>query len=152
MKELFSDFFATIYDRGFDIFNPNFQTPVFQYLFDSGFYIMIGLIFILTPLAFMAVFYYLWKYPYGKFWHWLIWYFITTLVVFGWTFGYANQFINDSNAQEMITCYNVQECADYIKGLPMEYAKANVFLSLIVGFVGSLILKQYSKVQPHLPF
>ena len=100
----------------------------------------------------MAVFYYLWKYPSVKWWHWLIWYVITTLVVYGWTFGYANQFINASDAQEMITCYNVQECADYIKGLPMEYAKANVFLSLIVGFVGSLILKQFSKVQTHLPF
>lgn len=152
MKDLFSDWFSTIYDRWFDIFNPDFQDPVFQYFFDSGFYIMIGLIFLFVSLALMAIFYYLWIYPYGKLWHWLIWYVITTLVVFGWTFGYANQFIIASNAQEMITCYNVQECSDYIKGLPMEYAKANAFLSLIVGFIGSMIMKQFSKVQPHLPF
>lgn len=152
MREIFSDWFATIYDRWFNIFNPDFQSPVFQYLLDSGFYIMIGLIFLVVPLALMAIFYILWKYPYGKWWHWLIWYVIVTLVVFGWTFGYANQFINDSNAQEMIICYNVQECADYIKELPMKYAKANIILSLIVGFLGSLILKQFSKVQTHLPF
>ena len=152
MKELISEWFATIYDRLFNIFHPDFQSPVFQYLLDSGFYIMIGLISLLIPFSLMAVFYYLWKYPYGKWWQWLIWYFIIVWVVFGWTFGYANQFINASDAQEMIPCYNVQACADYIKGLPIEYAKANIFLSLIVGFFCSLILKQFSKVQPHLPF
>lgn len=152
MKEPISDFFATIYDSWFNIFNPDFQSPVFVYFFDSGFYIKIGLIFLLIPLVLMFVFYYLWRYPYGKWWHWLIWYVITILVVFDWTFGYANKFINASNAQEMITCYNVQACADYIKGLPMEYAKANLFLSIIVAIFWSLILKQFSKVQTHLPF
>ncbi len=154
MKDIFSDWFATIYDRVFNIFNNDFQEPVFQYFFDSGFYIALGVIFTLVPLALMAIFYFWWKYPYGKWWHWLIWCAITTLLVLGGTFGYANHFIIGSDAQEMITCYNVPECSDYIKGLPIEYAKANAFLALIVGFIGSLILKQFkfSKVQTHLPF
>jgi hypothetical protein len=152
MPNFLSDWFGFIYDRVFNIYNVNFQTPVFQYFFDSGFYVKLGLIFIFIPLVLMAIFYFFWKYPYGKWLHWLIWYVVTILVVLGGTFGYANQFINASNAQEMITCYNVHECAEYIKGLPMEYAKTNAFLGLIVGFIGSLILKQFSKVQTHLPF
>jgi len=152
MKESFSELFATIYDRWFNIFNPDFQDPVFQYFFDSGFYIVLGLIFIFVPLALMAMFYRAWKYPYGRWWHWLIWYVFTLLVVFGWTFGYANSFILGSNANEMTLCYNVQECTDFINSLPLEYAKANAFLCLITGFIGSLILKQFSKVQTHLPF
>ena len=152
MPRFLSDWFAAIYDRVFNIFNPDFQTPVFQYFFDSGFYVWLGVIFIFVPLILMAVFYYAWRYPYGRWWHWLIWYVCTILIVFGWTYGYANSYINGSNAQEMIQCYNVQECADYIKKLPLEYAKANAFLGIIVGFIGSLILKQRSKVQTHLPF
>jgi len=152
MPSFLSDWFATIYDRVFSIFNPDFQDPVFQYFFDSGFYVMLGAIFIFIPLVLMAIFYYAWHYPYARWWHWLIWVAITILLVFGCTYGYANTFIINSNAQEMMNCYNVQECSDYINSLPLEYAKANIILSMIVGFLGSLILKQWSKVQTHLPF
>ena len=67
---------------------------------------MIGMIFIFIPLVLMVLFYYVWPYPYGKWWHWLIWFVITILIVFGCTFGYANSFILGSNAQEMINCFN----------------------------------------------
>lgn len=152
MKDIFSDWFATIYERLFSIFNADYQDPVFQYLFDSGFYIMLGVIFIFVPLALMALFYYVWHYPYSRWWHWLIWFAITILIVFGCTFGYANTFILGSNAPEMVPCFNVQVCSDYINGLPLEYAKANIILGMILGFIGSLILKQWSKVQTHIPF
>lgn len=152
MPDFLSDSFGFIYDRVFEIYSENFQTPVFQYFFDSGFYVMLGMIFIFVPLLLMAAFYYFCKYPYGKWWHWLLWFFIIIIVVFGWTFGYANTFILNSNEQEMITCNGVQECSDYIKGLPLEYAKANAILSLFVSFIGSLILKRFSKIQTHLPF
>lgn len=152
MSDLISKWFGTIYDRWFNIFNPDFQTPVFQYFIDSGFYIRIGLIFIFVPLIFMSLFYFIFKYPYARWWHWALCYLIASLIVFGWTFGYATQFIIASNAQDMIYCLQVKECNDYVQGLPLEYAKANVILSLIVGFIGSMVLKQFSKVQAHLPF
>ena len=152
MKQLFSEWFGFIYDRLFNIYNPDFHSPVFQYFYDSGFYIRLGALFILIPLVLMAVFYFLWKYPYGKWWHWLIWFILSILVVLGLTFGYANQFINDSNATEMLMCYDVQECASYINALPMEYAVANIFLGVLVGLIVSILFKQWSKVQAHLPF
>lgn len=143
--------FGTIYDRVFNIYSTDFPV-IFSYFFKNGFYIMLGMIFILIPLTFFTIFYYLWMYPYGRWWHWLIWLFISLSVVFGCTFGYANSFILNSNAPDMISCYNLQQCSDYVNTLPIQYAKANFILSIISGFIWSLILKQFSKVQTHLPF
>jgi len=149
---MFSQLFGAIYDTIFGIFNVNFHVPVFKFFFESGFYIWLGLIFIMVPLAFMFVFYYLWFYPYGQWWHWLILFVIAILVVFGTTYGYSRSFILGSNAPEMIGCYNVPACSDYIQSLPMKYAWVNTILGIVVGFISSLLLKQGSKVQTHLPF
>lgn len=150
--DFFSDGFGWIFDTLFGIFKTEFQSPVFQYFLDSDFYTNLGLIFILTPLIMFVLFYYGWRYPYGKWWHWLIWYIIILIIVYGGTFFYAREFILSSNSQEMIACYDVEQCAKYIKNLHFEYAKANTICSAVVGFLGSLVLKQFSKVQTHLPF
>ena len=149
---VFSQWFGYIYDTVFNIFHPDFQDSVFWYFFESGFYVKLGLIFILIPLGFMSVFYYLCYYPYGRWWHWLILLVIAILVVFGTTYGYSRSFILGSNAQEMTLCYNVEECSEYIQALPMKYAWVNTILGSLIGFIGSLLLKQGSKVQTHLPF
>jgi len=34
----------------------------------------------------------------------------------------------------------------------MKYALSNSLLALVIGFIYSLIMKQFSKIQLHLPF
>ena len=76
------------------------------------------------------------------------------LIVFGTTYGIAkteilgsdNQALNEALA-DASTGY-----ADYATTLPLKYALANSLLALIIGFIYSLIMKQFSKIQLHLPF
>ena len=82
-----NDAFATIYETWFQIWNIDYNL-IFQTLFDDGGYNMFGLSFILIPLVLWILFYFVWKYPYGKFIHWLLWVLVTGLIVSGTTFGY----------------------------------------------------------------
>lgn len=149
MKELF----GSIYDSLFGIFNNDFFL-VFQHLYDNGGYIKLGLSFILIPLVFWILFYYLWRYPYARIWHWLLWLIISVLTVTGITYTIAaaeifnstNQALNEAIADES-TRYE-----QYVSSLPGKYASVNTLLAAITGFLYSLLLKQFSKIQIHLPF
>jgi hypothetical protein len=148
-----NDLFAPIYETFFNQYNVKYNL-VFQVLYDGRGYIKFGLIFILIPLILWGVFYYLWKYPYAKIWHWLLWLFVVTLVVFGTTWGIANSAIFASNNQELNDALADPNSgySQYASTLPMHYALINGLISLLIGFIYSLIMKQFSKVQIHLPF
>lgn len=148
-----NEFFGTIYDTLFGIFN-NLYFLIFQHLYDNGGYIKLGLSFILIPLVCWLLFYYLWKYPYGKLWHWLVWMAVTVLIVFGATYSIANTEIlgSDNQALNEAIADASTRYGDYAATLPLKYALANSLLALIIGFIYSLIMKQFSKIQLHLPF
>lgn len=148
---ILSDFFGYVYDSIFNIYDANISN-VFNYFFGSGFYVIMGTIFVLIPAILMAVFYFLWKNPYGRWFHWLITLTITVIVVAISTYGYANYFINYSNAQDMLNCYADETCQSLIKDLPFDYAIANLVSSAVISIVLSVIFKQFSKLQAHLPF
>lgn len=147
------EFFAAIYDTWFGVFNQQYIL-IFRNLFDEGGYIMFGLCFIFIPLILWLFFYYVWNNPYGKFWHWLFWLIIISLLVAGTTwviasheiFGSSNQMLNDALTTPG-SGYN-----DYAQSLPIKYAIINGFLTLVISFIYSLIMKQFSKIQIHLPF
>lgn len=146
-----SNFFGYVYDSIFNIYNANISN-VFNYFFDSGFYVIMGTMFVLIPALLMSVFYFIWKNPYGKWYHWLIMLAIIVIVVAISTYGYAESFINYSNAQVMSDCYNDDFCQSLIKDLPFDYAIANFASSALISIVFSIIFKQFSKLQAHLPF
>ena len=148
-----NEFFGTIYDALFGIFN-NLYFLIFQHLYENGGYIKLGLSFILIPLVCWLLFYYLWKYPYGKLWHWLVWMAVIVLIVFGATYGIANTEIlgSDNQALNEAIADASTGYGDYAATLPLKYAMANSLVALIIGFVYSLIMKQFSKIQLHLPF
>jgi len=150
---IINDFFATIYDRIFGVFKGDYFL-IFECLFDSGSYVRFGTIFLFAPLVLWIIFYFFWNYPYGKIWHWLLWLLVIILVVFGLTYGIANIAILSSNCQDLNDALgnSSTEYEQYAKTLPQKYAVINAFLSIIVGFLYSLILKQWSKIQAHLPF
>jgi hypothetical protein len=149
MKETF----AAIYDTLFGIYNTQFYL-IFQHLFDNGGYIKLGFSFILIPLICWVIFYYIWKYPYGKLWHWLVLMVITMLILFVTSYSIAYSEILESNNQALNDAIADASTGyeEYAASLPVKYACANSFLALITGFIYSLIMKQFSKIQIHLPF
>lgn len=149
MKEIF----ATIYEVWLGLFNQDFDL-IFSNLFDNGGYIKMGLSFVLVPLVCFLLFYYLWKYPYGKLWHWLLWLGIIFIIVFGVTYSIAsgeifssnNQALNDAIADSSTGYQN------YGSSLPFKYALWNGMFSIIMGVIYSFFMKRFSKIQIHLPF
>jgi len=147
------DFFAATYETVFGIFDGKYSL-IFSTLFDYGGYVKLGLLFFLIPLLFWIGFYYAWRYPYGKFWHWALWFLISGIVVFGCSWSLANTEIFASNNQQLTDALNDPQSGykQYASDLPLNYAMINTGLALILGFIYSLILKQFSRIQMHLPF
>jgi hypothetical protein len=149
MKEIIASF----YDSLFGIWNQNFQV-IFTTLFDYGGYVKLGLLFILVPLVLWLLFYYVWRYPYGQFWHWALWLVISAVIVFTCSYGLAHAEIFSSPNQALTDALNDPESGyqAYASGLPVKYALANTVSTIVLGFIYSLIMKQFSKLQMHLPF
>lgn len=149
MKEVF----AAFYDSLFGIYNQNFPL-IFSTLFDYGGYIRLGLLFILVPLFLWLLFYFAWRFPYGRFWHWGLWMAVIGLTVFFCSWGLAHSEIFASGNQVLNDVLNDPESGykAYASGLPVKYALVNTFCAVILGFIYSLIMKQFSKIQMHLPF
>jgi len=147
------DLFAPIYELLFHLYEAKFSL-IFDTLYDYGGYIKLGLSFVLIPLVLLLLFYYVWKYPYGKFWHWLVWLGLIAFVVAGTSWGIANNEIFASNNQTLIDALANPESGygEFAKTLPLKYTLANSILTLGISFIYSLILKQFSKIQIHLPF
>lgn len=145
--------FSTIYETWFGIYNPYFQ-EIFSALYYEGGYVKFGLAFICITLVFLLTFYYLWKYPYGRFWHWGLWLLVTAIVVFGSTWGIANAAIFASSSQALNQALSnpASGYEQFASTLPIKYSSVNALLTIILGFLYSLIMKQFSKIQMHLPF
>jgi hypothetical protein len=147
------DAFATIYETWFGIYSPDYDL-IYTNLYDGGGYIKLGLSFALIPLLLWLLFYFLWRYPYGKIWHWLIWLGVSVVVVFSVSYGIANSEIFASGNQALNDALADSSTGymDYAASLPWRYAFVNMLFTLVLGFIYSLILKQFSKIQIHLPF
>ena len=149
MKELF----AAFYENLAGIWNQNFPL-VFSTLYQNGGYIKLGLLFILVALFLWLLFYYAWRYPYGRLWHWALWLVITAVVVYVGSWWVARSEILSSANEALNEALNDPESGyrNYARGLPVKYALVNMLAATVLGFVYSLILKQFSKIQMHLPF
>ena len=127
---------------------------IFDNLYQNDIYNYLALIFILLPLSFMLLFYFFWKSPYGKFWHWFIWLLLAaigTAVISGVYVNHAiffsdNQLLNEALAD------SASGYEKYANTLPLKYALFNGLIGLLMGFLLSLFIKRYSKIQIHLPF
>ncbi len=137
--------FYEFFEKSFGIFDNNFSM-VFQTFFINGGYNSIGLLLLIIPLIFLSLFYFIWRYPYGTIWHWLISLSIIAIIVAASTFGSVSlslaKFLVDPNPL----------IADFTGSLVWKYAILNGFLAIGISFIFSLILRRYSKVQMHLPF
>jgi len=147
------DIFAPIYETWFGLYNQSYDL-IFTTLYNDGGYIKFGLSFILIPLVCWLIFYYVWRYPYGRWWHWLIWLIVATIIVFGTTWGIANSEIFASSNPDLIDALADPDSGyeAYAQTLPMKYVTINSILTVAISIIYSFIMKQFSKVQIHLPF
>ncbi len=105
-----------------------------------------GMILIIIPLVILLLFYLVWRYPYGTKLHWFITIIIIALIVGGSTYGAVRLTLADSLVSQD------PNIVDFTSLLVFKYTMLNATLSLIVSFLYSLGLRQFSKVQMHLPF
>jgi hypothetical protein len=147
------DLLAAIYETLFGLWNQAYDL-IFTTLFNDGGYLKFVLAFVLIPLSCWFLFYFVWRYPYGRWWHWLIWLIVITIIVFGTTWGIANSEIFASSNQDLIDALADPDSGyeAYANTLPLKYATINSILAVIISFIYSMIMKQFSKVQTHLPF
>jgi len=147
------DFFSMVYESWLDLFNAKFNL-IFTNFYDNGGYIKLGVTFILVPLILWFAFYYFWKYPYGKIWHWLLWLVVSGIIVSIISYSIANTEIFASNNQALNDAIADESTGykNYAGSLPLSYALYNGLFAIVIGSICSFLMKQFSKVQIHLPF
>lgn len=148
-----NDFFARIYESWCQLYD---SASPFVLLFDAFFegkaYLQMGLAVLLLPLLLWALFYFFWQSPYGKIGHWILWLFVVAGVVGVVTYSLANNVIQTSGDIDLANELSNEEFQNYFTNLLLKYAFVNAGISFIVSLIYSLIIKQKSKMQIHLPF
>lgn len=128
--------------------------PILDYALDeSNTYFKLVLLCFVLPIFYWLGFYKFYSNPYAKFFHYLfalllslfIIGFLSYTIVNEALWGSNNQALNDLLASDQIAI----EIAD---SLPLYLSIYNVFLSALLGFGYSILLKRFSKLQMHLPF
>ena len=147
------EFFSMVYESWIGLYHSNFDL-IFTNLFEHGGYIRLGFTFILVPLILWFAFYYFWKYPYGKIWHWILWLAVSGIIVSIISYSIANTEIFASNNQALNNAIADDSTGykNYAESLPFSYALYNGLFAIIIGIICSFLMKQFSKVQIHLPF
>ena len=148
-----NDIFAGFYETFLRLYDEQFYL-IFNTLYDNGSYTFLGLTFIGVPLVVFAHFYLLWKYPYGNFWHWFLWLSIAFIIAGGISWGILDSEIFLSDTQLLIDALADPKSRyeEYANTLHLKYTLLNGLLGMMAGFIWSLMLKRFSKIQIHLPF
>lgn len=142
------DIFATIYETLLQI--PHVSGPYasefYQTLFVEGGYVTLGVMFFIIPLICAGVFYFMIRYPYLKFWHWLIAVLVTAVIVFVATRSFSFEMLISDVAASSDPDYR-RVALDLL----MYFSFYNALLGILFFSIYSLALKQFSKAQAHLP-
>jgi len=86
--------------------------------------------------------------------HWIIWLVVIVAIVFGTTWGIANSEIFASSNPDLNNAIADPKSGyeAYAQTLPLKYATINSILTVGITIIYSFVMKQFSKVQAHLPF
>ena len=144
-----ADFLALIYELFYDV---RFS-EIFKVFYLDGGFVNLGLLFILLPLLGMFIFYILLKNPYYKLRAWLICLAIITIVVLFSSYFISRSSIILSPDPLLQECLNrtTSGYQEFAYRLFVKIALLNFFMSMILSFIYSVILKRFSKIHMHLP-
>ena len=143
--------FATLYEN--IIYNQDYSA-LFNHLFDLYKYADFGLTMLIVPIIFLVLFYFVWRNPYGKKWHYFTWLLISSVLVFGIT--YYIVFIATINSGSPQILNLLSNSSNGFESFAYQYfikiSLLNSALSFVFGFLLSLGMKRFSTLQTHLPF
>lgn len=145
-------FFSFLYEDILGLFDQD-AYAIFELYSDESVYTILGLLLIMTPLLLWGMFYFVWKFPYGSLVHWLIWLIITAILVAIVTWLILNSYETRLDASGALSDLEAQgiDFKAYLSFLYLKFACINAALSTVLSTVYSLVMKQSSKVQAHLP-
>lgn len=143
--------FATLYEN--IIFNSD-HSALFNHLFELYKYTDFGLTMLIVPIIFLVLFYFMWRNPYGKKWHYFTWLLISSVLVFGITYYIVFIAVIDSGDPQIQDL--LYDSSNGFESFAYQYfikiSLLNSALSFVLGFLLSLVMKRFSTLQTHLPF
>jgi hypothetical protein len=128
--------------------------PILDYALDqSNTYFKLVLLCFVLPILYWLVFYKLYSNPYSKLFHYLIALLLSLVLIGFLSYSLVNEALWGSNNQALNDLLaSDQPAIEIADALPLYLSIYNVILSAILGFVYSIFLKRFSKIQMHLPF
>jgi hypothetical protein len=128
--------------------------PILDYALDeSNTYFKLVLLCFVLPILYWLVFYKLYSNPYAKLFHYLIALLLSLVLIGFLSYSLVNEALWGSNNQALNDLLATDQSAiEIADALPLYLSIYNVILSAILGFVYSIFLKRFSKIQMHLPF
>jgi hypothetical protein len=128
--------------------------PILDYALDvSNTYFKLVLLCFVLPILYWLVFYKLYSNPYAKLFHYLIALLLLLVLIGFLSYSLVNEALWGSNNQALNDLLATDQSAiEIADALPLYLSIYNVILSAILGFVYSIFLKRFSKIQMHLPF
>jgi hypothetical protein len=134
-----NDIFASIYE-----FGMTYSQTYSMDLFNNGAYMSIFLSMLFPATALMAIFYFLVKYPFCKWFHWLIVLGAALLTTGVLTYN----ILAENLAVYLLDTANFPDINTFVSTFIMY----NLILSSLTGFVFTLIFKQAPLPQRNVPF
>jgi len=127
---------------------------IYETLYETGAYGALAAFAAGPALALFTAFYFLWTYPYGKFWHWAFCLGLSLLITMIGSYVWVYNELFYSYNNELIALLNDPETGYdyYASSLPWNYSFINGAIGALVAFIFSLGIKRFSKIQMHLPF
>lgn len=147
------DLFLYLYADLLSLHNAQFQLIFDHALYYTNGYTLNGFIFILVPLIIALLFYFLYHNPFAKYWHWLIALTVCITIVGIFTHQYNVYLIFSTYHPDLRLALNTPDTGykDFAKNLILNLTIINIFLSTIMFALYSLVFKQFSKSQGHIP-
>lgn len=161
-----NDLIANLYEGLF--YNSDYQV-LFDFLYQIGGlfngYNVMALIFIVLPILVWSIFYFIYKKPTAGLSTWIFWWIGIALLVGGVTYWFLFERIFSTIADNFNTDDGnlVKKLLNYFEDPNSGYSSFanntiiylslyNALLSLVWGFIYSIIIKRWSKQFIHLPF
>jgi hypothetical protein len=132
-----NDILANYYEMSW-LYNQPFSAELFR----NGAYVTLFLVAFLPAIVSMAIFYFLNKYPFCKWYHWVI-------VLIG------SMVFTDILTYNVLTKFlavNMMNQDPGIDGFVLNIIIANSILSLVIGFICTLIFKRAPLPQHNIPW
>lgn len=145
------DLFANLYENL--MYDAAYQESIYNVLYDLNSYAYLFFICFGLALAFVVLFYWVWRNPYGKLWQWIVWGMLSAgfggLLSYSYILKYPLYAASGNNNCPPDVEVSI---ADMAYTTAMNYSLHNVWITIVLFVALSFVCKHFSTNQKHLPF